>query len=249
MLPSMATQTPEIPSETVSNSVDSSSTTSSDIDDAAADADELLLLHELLINNADSSHTTICPHLTTGPGADAPTATAATPPNLQNHQHQPPAPSKPSNIHNQRQNAGGGVFATRDEDDHSNELVNHVLLGGILIAPPTVVTPVVVAHSGTNAKAIPTSADGQVLDDVVAAADDDALLAGGSVAAVLDDLTLAVRATATQCRPECVAAQNELCQRVDAQMRCVCRPGFSRMFPDQPCKRESSLERVWPFSV
>jgi hypothetical protein len=40
------------------------------------------------------------------------------------------------------------------------------------------------------------------------------------------------------CRPDCSAARNELCQRVDGHMRCVCRPGFARMFPDRPCKRK-----------
>ncbi|KAJ9599018.1 hypothetical protein L9F63_010475, partial [Diploptera punctata] len=38
------------------------------------------------------------------------------------------------------------------------------------------------------------------------------------------------------CRPDCSAARNELCQRVQGHMRCVCRPGFARMFPDRPCK-------------
>ncbi|KAG8338616.1 hypothetical protein J6590_000290 [Homalodisca vitripennis] len=38
------------------------------------------------------------------------------------------------------------------------------------------------------------------------------------------------------CRPECKASRNELCQKIDNVMRCVCRPGFARMFPDRPCK-------------
>uniref|UniRef100_A0A8D8WRQ5 63 kDa sperm flagellar membrane protein n=1 Tax=Cacopsylla melanoneura TaxID=428564 RepID=A0A8D8WRQ5_9HEMI len=40
------------------------------------------------------------------------------------------------------------------------------------------------------------------------------------------------------CRPECKVARNEECQRVPESnaMRCVCRPGFSRMFSDRPCK-------------
>lgn len=49
------------------------------------------------------------------------------------------------------------------------------------------------------------------------------------------------------CRPECRASHNERCQRMavdggEAPARCVCRPGFARMFPDRPCKREYS----WP---
>lgn len=41
-----------------------------------------------------------------------------------------------------------------------------------------------------------------------------------------------------ECRPGCKAARNELCQKIDNVMRCVCRPGFARMFPDRPCKRK-----------
>lgn len=41
-----------------------------------------------------------------------------------------------------------------------------------------------------------------------------------------------------ECRPDCKASRNELCQKIDGQMKCVCRPGFARMFPDRPCKRK-----------
>jgi len=40
------------------------------------------------------------------------------------------------------------------------------------------------------------------------------------------------------CRPDCSASRNELCQKVEGHMRCVCRPGFARMFPDRPCRRK-----------
>jgi len=42
----------------------------------------------------------------------------------------------------------------------------------------------------------------------------------------------------TECRPECKASKNEICQRVENIMRCVCRPGFARIFMDRPCKRK-----------
>ena len=42
----------------------------------------------------------------------------------------------------------------------------------------------------------------------------------------------------SECRPDCRASRNELCQRIAGLMRCVCRPGFARMFPDRPCKRK-----------
>lgn len=41
-----------------------------------------------------------------------------------------------------------------------------------------------------------------------------------------------------ECNPECNTANNEICQRIDLYMRCVCPPGFARMFLDRPCKRE-----------
>ncbi|XP_049842282.1 uncharacterized protein LOC126293200 isoform X2 [Schistocerca gregaria] len=41
----------------------------------------------------------------------------------------------------------------------------------------------------------------------------------------------------SSCRPECSAARNEVCQRAaDGRPRCLCRPGFARIFPDRPCK-------------
>ncbi|XP_031352970.1 uncharacterized protein LOC116177929 isoform X1 [Photinus pyralis] len=39
-----------------------------------------------------------------------------------------------------------------------------------------------------------------------------------------------------KCNPECKATKNELCQKFNGLMRCVCRPGFARMFLDHPCK-------------
>jgi hypothetical protein len=41
-----------------------------------------------------------------------------------------------------------------------------------------------------------------------------------------------------KCYPECNKVNNEYCHRVEGQMRCTCRPGFARMFPDRPCKRK-----------
>jgi len=41
-----------------------------------------------------------------------------------------------------------------------------------------------------------------------------------------------------ECLPECKATRNELCQKHEGTMKCVCRPGFARMFLDRPCKRK-----------
>lgn len=49
-----------------------------------------------------------------------------------------------------------------------------------------------------------------------------------------------------ECRPECKVTKNEMCQKMDNIMRCVCRPGFARMFPDHPCKRKYFLLIIRP---
>lgn len=43
------------------------------------------------------------------------------------------------------------------------------------------------------------------------------------------------------CQPECKASKAEVCSDVGTEARCVCRPGFARMFPDRPCKREQTI--------
>lgn len=45
----------------------------------------------------------------------------------------------------------------------------------------------------------------------------------------------------SDCHPSCRASRNEVCQKIENIMRCVCRPGFARMFPDRPCKRKFFL--------
>lgn len=44
------------------------------------------------------------------------------------------------------------------------------------------------------------------------------------------------RPIVAQCHPECRPAKSEMCIKVGGEPRCVCRPGFARMFPDRPCK-------------
>nr|KAF7404316.1 hypothetical protein H0235_015010 [Vespula pensylvanica] len=57
------------------------------------------------------------------------------------------------------------------------------------------------------------------------------VLAGGILGAPIVPL----RPT-NQCTPECKGSKAETCVEVENEMRCVCRPGFARMFPDRPCK-------------
>lgn len=47
-----------------------------------------------------------------------------------------------------------------------------------------------------------------------------------------------LRPPKVHCLPECKASKSEICAELKGEMHCVCRPGFSRMFPDRPCKRE-----------
>lgn len=41
-----------------------------------------------------------------------------------------------------------------------------------------------------------------------------------------------------QCTPECKSSKSEICAEIGNETKCICRPGFSRMFPDRPCKRK-----------
>ncbi|XP_076643588.1 uncharacterized protein LOC143353869 [Halictus rubicundus] len=58
------------------------------------------------------------------------------------------------------------------------------------------------------------------------------VLAGG----VLGAPVVSLQPVSNQCAPECRASKAEICAEVEGEMRCVCRPGFARMFPDRPCK-------------
>ncbi|XP_014468363.1 PREDICTED: LOW QUALITY PROTEIN: mucin-12 [Dinoponera quadriceps] len=58
------------------------------------------------------------------------------------------------------------------------------------------------------------------------------VLAGGVLGAPVVPLT----PVTNQCTPECKSSKSEICAEVGTEMRCVCRPGFARMFPDRPCK-------------
>ncbi|XP_076288872.1 uncharacterized protein LOC143213154 isoform X2 [Lasioglossum baleicum] len=58
------------------------------------------------------------------------------------------------------------------------------------------------------------------------------VLAGG----ILGAPVVSLQPVSNQCAPECRASRAEICAAVEGEMRCVCRPGFARMFPDRPCK-------------
>lgn len=84
-------------------------------------------------------------------------------------------------------------------------------------------------------------------DEIIEGNDVDHVMIGGILIATPPRLENGVggRISQLECKPDCKASRNELCQRVEGLMRCVCRPGFARMFPDRPCKRKYyNLESV-----
>lgn len=63
------------------------------------------------------------------------------------------------------------------------------------------------------------------------------------------------RTSRTKCLPDCIPYKSEVCMQVNddsnnIEARCICRPGFARMFADRPCKPTYtytlyiSLERI-----
>lgn len=123
----------------------------------------------------------------------------------------------------------------RDEDDVSND-VSHVLLGGILIATPP--RSEVTKHSPKNGNSNRSNRpfDGSDLTAEIGeqietnAADNAIEESKQDVHRIVD--------TQDDCSPQCDAIQNEMCKLIDGIGRCVCRPGFARIFPDRPCKRK-----------
>lgn len=48
-----------------------------------------------------------------------------------------------------------------------------------------------------------------------------------------------IRPPKIQCVPECKTSKSEMCaESRNGEMHCICRPGFARIFPGRPCKRE-----------
>lgn len=122
----------------------------------------------------------------------------------------------------------------RDEDDINNE-ESHVLLGGILIAAPPRSSEVI-----KNKSAVKNIHPQNSNYDVNRHEEIDERLNHQQGAAVIEETRTVGEKNRNQyeCQPECRSHDNELCQRIDYSARCVCRPGFARMFPDRPCKRK-----------
>lgn len=122
----------------------------------------------------------------------------------------------------------------RDEDDNIND-VSHVLLGGILIASPPK-SEVSKGHSAKPPKnSLPATYDTNPADEI-----DEHIESQG--AAIIEETRTTHRDKSKaqlECQPDCKAVNNEICQITGDLARCVCRPGFARMFLDRPCKRKS----------
>lgn len=122
----------------------------------------------------------------------------------------------------------------RDEDDRTID-DSHVLLGGILIAAPPRSSEVIKNKSAV--KNIPPQNSNY---DVNRHEEIDERLNHQQGAAVIEETRTVGEKGRNQyeCQPDCRSHDNEVCQRVDDSARCICRPGFARMFPDRPCRRE-----------
>ncbi|GJQ72172.1 hypothetical protein Trydic_g3264 [Trypoxylus dichotomus] len=76
----------------------------------------------------------------------------------------------------------------------------------------------------------------QVIDEIIDNNEADKILLGGISIASVPHFESPMFGNKDKCNPECRASKNELCQKIEGIMRCICRPGFARMFPDHPCK-------------
>lgn len=89
----------------------------------------------------------------------------------------------------------------------------------------------------TDKKSPSEDGETQTRDEQLANEEANRILLGGILIASPPSLE-SPKTNLDRCEPECKASKNELCQKIEAVMRCVCRPGFARMFPDRPCKRK-----------
>jgi len=116
----------------------------------------------------------------------------------------------------------------RDEDDISND-VSHVLLGGILIATPPRSSDVSRTNNVKQSQPQNDYFDVNINEEIGEHLDHQG-------AAVVEETRVSEKSHQLECQPDCRAINNEICHQVNEAPRCVCRPGFARMFPDRPCK-------------
>lgn len=126
----------------------------------------------------------------------------------------------------------------RDEEDVSND-VSHVLLGGILIASPP--RSEISKNSPKDAgrkqndkgQQRPNHYDIDINSEIGEQLD---VNADNVIEESKNEVNRIIGAD-VKCEPKCDAINNEVCQLIDGIGRCICRPGFARIFSDRPCKR------------
>lgn len=109
--------------------------------------------------------------------------------------------------------------------------------GSVFNIDPAVLNPSLFNHTESNE-----------IDDVSRGEEDnnngaDQIILGGIFISSPPQLDKSLQgaAVSTECLPECISSKNEYCHRVLGQLKCICRPGFARMFLDRPCKRKTQL--------
>lgn len=109
--------------------------------------------------------------------------------------------------------------------------------GGVFNIDPSIINPPLRNHSIDNEIEDVSRGEEDINDGA------DHILLGGILIASPPQLNKSQQGAtvSSHCLPECKSTKNEYCQRVLSVMRCICRPGFARMFPDRPCKRELRL--------
>ncbi|XP_031622418.1 uncharacterized protein LOC116340210 isoform X2 [Contarinia nasturtii] len=125
-----------------------------------------------------------------------------------------------------------------DEDDNRND-VSHVLLGGILIATPPRSSEVSKNNNGATVAKPPKQSTHTITYDINPADEIDEHIESQGAAIIEETRTSHDKnrvTTQPECQPDCKAVNNEICQITGDLARCVCRPGFARMFLDRPCK-------------
>lgn len=111
---------------------------------------------------------------------------------------------------------------------------NHILLSGILIATPPRSSEVLSKKSSNTKNTI--KATGALDNHFDINRNEEIEEHQSSVKGIVEENRID-NSTRLECLPECKAVNSEICQQLEDTARCVCRPGFARMFPDRPCKR------------
>lgn len=135
----------------------------------------------------------------------------------------------------------------RDEDDSTN-VGSDRIIGGILIAAPPFSS---IISKNNGAKGVKNHPPHHPVYDNIPADEIDEHLESQGAAIIEETRTTHEKnhvIAQLECQPDCKAINNEVCQVTGDLARCICRPGFARMFPDRPCKR-NILSRKYNYKI